>query len=246
MSTPRPASPAPPLDGLAAFNALDRAGAEAELLTCCASTAFARRVAGLRPYPDLDRLAGTAEAVVRELDWPDVREALAAHPRIGEAPRAPEPPPGRPGPSGPGDATVPADATGPGDATDATGPTGPTGPADVAGPADPAGRAGSAGPTGRESAWSRQEQSGVGAAGPGILDRLAEGNRAYERRFGHVYLVCATGLSAAELLDRLTGRLGNDEGTERDVVRAELAAITRLRLAKLLAPVPAPPPGNAA
>jgi 2-oxo-4-hydroxy-4-carboxy-5-ureidoimidazoline decarboxylase len=87
---------------------------------------------------------------------------------------------------------------------------------------------------GRESAWSRQEQSGTGAAGREVLDLLAEGNRAYEERFGHVYLVCATGLSAEEMLSRLRERLGNDEEAERSVVRAELGRITRLRLAKLL------------
>ncbi|MEV4377665.1 2-oxo-4-hydroxy-4-carboxy-5-ureidoimidazoline decarboxylase [Streptosporangium sp. NPDC049644] len=91
-----------------------------------------------------------------------------------------------------------------------------------------------AGRSGREGAWSRREQSGVEAAGREVLDRLAEGNRAYERRFGHVYLICATGLSAEEMLARLTERLGNDEDTERNVVRAELAKITRLRLGKLL------------
>ncbi|NBE99342.1 2-oxo-4-hydroxy-4-carboxy-5-ureidoimidazoline decarboxylase [Nonomuraea sp. KC401] len=85
--------------------------------------------------------------------------------------------------------------------------------------------------TGTEAAWSRQEQSGVDDASRAAL---AEGNRAYEERFGHVYLVCATGLSGAELLARLTSRLRNDEESERDVVRAELAAITRLRLAKLI------------
>ncbi|WP_030910075.1 2-oxo-4-hydroxy-4-carboxy-5-ureidoimidazoline decarboxylase [Streptosporangium amethystogenes] len=90
------------------------------------------------------------------------------------------------------------------------------------------------GRSGREAAWSRREQSGVEAAGREVRDRLAEGNRAYERRFGHVYLICATGLSAEEMLARLTERLGNDEDTERDVVRAELAKITRLRLGKLL------------
>lgn len=74
----------------------------------------------------------------------------------------------------------------------------------------------------------------MGAAGREVLEELAEGNHAYEERFGHVYLVCATGLSAEEMLARLRGRLGNDEETERDVVRAELAKITRLRLTKLL------------
>ncbi|NUP00085.1 MAG: OHCU decarboxylase, partial [Nonomuraea sp.] len=76
-----------------------------------------------------------------------------------------------------------------------------------------------------------QEQSGVP---DDLRAALAAGNRAYEQRFGHVYLVCATGLSGSELLARLRTRLGNDEETERDVVRDELAKITRLRLGKLV------------
>ncbi|GAA0940572.1 2-oxo-4-hydroxy-4-carboxy-5-ureidoimidazoline decarboxylase [Pseudonocardia zijingensis] len=80
---------------------------------------------------------------------------------------------------------------------------------------------------------SRREQSGVAGADAEVLDALAEGNRAYEERFGHVYLVCATGRSAQELLDVLRARLGNDAATERAVALAELAAINRLRIARL-------------
>ncbi|MEV1241242.1 2-oxo-4-hydroxy-4-carboxy-5-ureidoimidazoline decarboxylase [Nonomuraea sp. NPDC049750] len=154
------------LTGLAGFNA--REDIEAELLACCASRAFARSVATRRPYSDPDRLAAAADAAVRDLAWPDVLEALSAHPRIGE--RA-------------------------------------------------------------ESAWSRQEQSGVE---DDTRAELAEGNRAYEDRFGHVYLICATGLTGAEMLARLRERLLHDEETERATVRDELAKITRLRLVKLL------------
>src|SRR6185437_1616997 len=63
---------------------------------------------------------------------------------------------------------------------------------------------------------------------------LAEANAAYEQRFGQVYLVCATGKSAEELLAICRSRLGNDPATERSVVLAELAKISRLRLGKLL------------
>jgi 2-oxo-4-hydroxy-4-carboxy-5-ureidoimidazoline decarboxylase len=80
---------------------------------------------------------------------------------------------------------------------------------------------------------SRREQSGVAGADPAVLAALADGNRAYEERFGHVYLVCATGRSAQELLDILRARLGNDPATERAVALAELAAINRLRIARL-------------
>src|SRR5690606_21678800 len=72
--------------GLAAFNACDREDAEKELLSCCASRAFAGAVAAGRPYPDLDRLADAAGRAVQELSWAEVLEALGAHPRIGERP----------------------------------------------------------------------------------------------------------------------------------------------------------------
>ncbi|MEV1178335.1 2-oxo-4-hydroxy-4-carboxy-5-ureidoimidazoline decarboxylase [Nonomuraea sp. NPDC049784] len=84
---------------------------------------------------------------------------------------------------------------------------------------------------GREASWSRQEQSGVEDE---VRQALAEGNKVYEDRFGHVYLVCATGLTGAQMLARLRERLRNDEASERAVVRGELAAITRLRLGKLM------------
>ncbi len=63
---------------------------------------------------------------------------------------------------------------------------------------------------------------------------LAEGNRAYEVKFGYVYLVCASGRSAPELLDILTERLSNDPDSERRVMRSELGKINRLRLERLL------------
>jgi 2-oxo-4-hydroxy-4-carboxy-5-ureidoimidazoline decarboxylase len=80
---------------------------------------------------------------------------------------------------------------------------------------------------------SRREQSGVAGADAGVLAALADGNRAYQQRFGHVYLVCATGRSAEELLAVLRARLGNDPATERAVALGELAAINRLRIARL-------------
>jgi 2-oxo-4-hydroxy-4-carboxy-5-ureidoimidazoline decarboxylase len=83
-------------------------------------------------------------------------------------------------------------------------------------------------------AYSRQEQSGVADADAELRARLAAANAAYEERFGHVYLVCATGRSAAELLTVCQTRLGNDAATERAVVLDELAKINRLRLRKLL------------
>ncbi|MEV4894820.1 2-oxo-4-hydroxy-4-carboxy-5-ureidoimidazoline decarboxylase [Nonomuraea sp. NPDC055795] len=156
------------VSGLADFNALGPADAERELMACCASPAFARTVAALRPHRDLAQLTATADTAVRALEWPEVLEALGAHPRIGER---------------------------------------------------------------TTEKWSRQEQAGVG---DDVLAELARGNRDYEDRFGHVYLICATGLSGRQMLDRLNERLLNDEEAERRVVRDELAKITRLRMAKLV------------
>jgi 2-oxo-4-hydroxy-4-carboxy-5-ureidoimidazoline decarboxylase len=78
------------------------------------------------------------------------------------------------------------------------------------------------------------EQAGVLAADQATIQALAEGNEEYERRFGHIYLVCATGRDAADLLALLRERLGNDPETEWGVVRRELGKINRIRLTRLL------------
>lgn len=85
--------------------------------------------------------------------------------------------------------------------------------------------------TGRSAAWSAAEQSAAADGDPG---ELAAANEEYRRRFGHVFLVCADGLGAGEVLAALRERLDNDPATERAVVRRELAAIARLRLGRLL------------
>jgi allantoicase len=82
--------------------------------------------------------------------------------------------------------------------------------------------------------WSSQEQSGTSSAEEATLQALAEGNRTYEERFGHVFLICATGKSAAEMLEALRERLANDPDTEVQVAAEEQRQITRLRLDKLL------------
>jgi len=81
---------------------------------------------------------------------------------------------------------------------------------------------------------SAAEQSGAAAASDQVRHGLADGNLAYEQRFGHVFLICASGLSGQEMLTSLQARLGNDEETERTVVRAELLKITRLRMTRML------------
>ena len=84
-----------------------------------------------------------------------------------------------------------------------------------------------------EAAWSRQEQSGV-ATTTDVQQALADGNRAYEERFGRVFLVCATGLGAQEVLANLRERLDHDDPTEDAVVADELRKIALLRLERVL------------
>jgi len=159
--------------GLAAFNALPAERARDLLLGCCHAGRWAAAVTAGRPYRALDALLARAGG---ELTDVDVTEALAGHPRIGQAPAA------------------------------------------------------------GQSAWSQREQAGVGGAGETVLAELAAGNRAYEERFGHIYLVCASGRSAGELLGILNNRLRNGPDAERDVVRSELRKINNQRLTRLIGP----------
>lgn len=84
------------------------------------------------------------------------------------------------------------------------------------------------------SQWSGGEQSSVGASAFSVQERLAEANRVYEDRFGHIYIVCATGRTAEEMLDIALTRLNNDPDTEIRVAAEEQRRITQLRLRKLL------------
>jgi 2-oxo-4-hydroxy-4-carboxy-5-ureidoimidazoline decarboxylase len=154
------------------FNGLAPDEAEAQLRQCCASAAWTRPVAAGRPYPDRAALLAAADAAFDRLTWPDIAEALAGHPKIGER---------------------------------------------------------------TSNSWSRAEQSSVDTAGGQTLAALAEGNRSYERKFGHVFLIRASGRSADEMLAELRKRLDNDEPDERLVVAGELRAITRIRLERLFA-----------
>ena len=91
-----------------------------------------------------------------------------------------------------------------------------------------------AGQTAREQGWSRGEQAGMDAAAEATRAALAELNRRYEERFGHIYLVYASGRTADELLAILEQRLQNPPEREILVAAEEQAKITRLRLRKLL------------
>lgn len=97
----------------------------------------------------------------------------------------------------------------------------------VASPAStPAGAAG--------TAWSAQEQSGMGAAGQPLRDKMVALNEQYEQKFGFIYLVNATGKSAEELLQKLEQRLPNAREVELPIAANELKQIMRIRLEKLI------------
>jgi allantoicase len=145
--------------------------AESELLSCCGSQAWARRMKESQPFLSAEQMFEAAARIWSELAPSDWLQAFAAHPRIGES------------------------------------------------SADPR---------------AAREQSGVTGAPPDVLTRLAAANRAYEQRFGHIYIVCASGKTAAEMLAILESRLSNDAATELRVAAGQQSQITRLRLQKLL------------
>jgi 2-oxo-4-hydroxy-4-carboxy-5-ureidoimidazoline decarboxylase len=153
---------------LASFNAAPEQQAVAAMLACCASRRFAAAMATGRPYASQAAALAAVETVFESLTWPDVLEAMDAHPRIGA----------------------------------------------------------------RVTGQSAVEQSRVADDSRAAL---AAGNVAYGERFGHVFLICATGLSGAEMLAALDQRLKNDEISERVVATTELRKITVLRVRKALA-----------
>ena len=82
--------------------------------------------------------------------------------------------------------------------------------------------------------WASGEQSGVSTASQQTIEALAEGNRKYEDKFGYIFIVCATGKTAEEMLEILTSRLSNDPKDEIEIAADEQNKITKLRLEKLL------------
>ncbi len=157
------------------LNALLPAQADAELLRCCGSTEWARRLTAHRPFADPSTMMTVADEIWRGLSQHDWLEAFAAHPRIGERKAA-------------------------------------------------------------TSSWAMQEQASTATAARDTLAALQEGNRAYEDRFGYLYIVCATGKSSEEMLELLRQRLGNPHDVELEVAAEEQRKITALRLEKLLDP----------
>jgi OHCU decarboxylase len=82
--------------------------------------------------------------------------------------------------------------------------------------------------------WSGQEQAGVATVSRETVDSLATLNRAYEQKFGLIFIICATGKTSAEILSALRERLEHDTADELPIAAAEQNKITALRLNKLL------------
>lgn len=82
-------------------------------------------------------------------------------------------------------------------------------------------------------ATSSREQRGMAGASEALKAEMLELNLAYQEKFGHVFLICATGRTAKEMRDALRHRIGNDPQQERRIVRQELAKINRIRLTRL-------------
>lgn len=142
-----------------------------ELLACCGSAEWVRRMLAARPFAIWERLERSAETIWRGLPSEAWLEAFAAHARIGEK---------------------------------------------------------------AASRWSQQEQSGAAGAPRETIEALAGANRAYEERFGHIFLLCATGKSAEEMLAIMRERMQNDPETEMRIASDEQLKITMLRLMKLV------------
>lgn len=89
-------------------------------------------------------------------------------------------------------------------------------------------------PSTKSVEWSAQEQRNVGDAEDAVKDVLADANREYERRFNRIFIVCATGKSAPEILEILRRRLKNDAETELHEAAEQQRQITEIRLRKWL------------
>ncbi len=82
--------------------------------------------------------------------------------------------------------------------------------------------------------WASAEQSGVNTASEQTIRALAKANEEYEKKFGYIFIVCATGKSAEEMLGMLESRLLNSLDDEIEIAADEQNKITKLRLEKLL------------
>jgi OHCU decarboxylase len=166
---------------LARWNTLPMEEAVAQIISCCGSRAWARRMAAHRPFHDEAALVTVSDDIWRSLSPSDWMEAFRSHPRIGESV-----------------------SEGSSEEISAT--------------------------------WAKHEQRTISEAQSITKTALAQGNRAYEKKFGHIFIICATGKSAPEMLDSLTRRLENDSETELSEAAEQQRQITQLRLRKWLHP----------
>ncbi|TPQ19508.1 2-oxo-4-hydroxy-4-carboxy-5-ureidoimidazoline decarboxylase [Streptomyces sporangiiformans] len=81
---------------------------------------------------------------------------------------------------------------------------------------------------------SAREQRGMAGASEELKAEMLELNLAYQDRFGHVFLICATGRTGEQMRDAIKERIGNSPEREREIVRTELGKINRIRLARLV------------
>ncbi|MFJ3703287.1 MULTISPECIES: 2-oxo-4-hydroxy-4-carboxy-5-ureidoimidazoline decarboxylase [Streptomyces] len=81
---------------------------------------------------------------------------------------------------------------------------------------------------------SAREQRGMAGASEGLKAQMLELNLAYQERFGHVFLICATGATGEQMRDAVKARIGNSPEQEREIVRTELGKINRIRLTRLV------------
>lgn len=93
----------------------------------------------------------------------------------------------------------------------------------------------------REESLASVEQSGVAGADDAVLHELAQGNTDYEKRFGYIFIVCATGKTAEQMLEILKTRINNDPQQELKIAADEQRKITQIRLEKLCQEVPSQP-----
>jgi 2-oxo-4-hydroxy-4-carboxy-5-ureidoimidazoline decarboxylase len=166
-------------DVLSRWNSIPEREAIEEILSCCGSLAWAKRLAGRRPIKDESSLIAASDEIWNHLESQDWMEAFSKHPRIGER-------------------TMPSAASS------------------------------------QSASWSVQEQRSAAHADEAAKLALAEANRDYEQRFGRVFIVCATGKSADEMLAILRRRMSNDEVTEFREAAEEQRKIANLRLKKWL------------
>ena len=161
------------------LNTLNKQHLIEELMKCCGSSSWVKKMLPFIPADDMIELLEDAEEQWWQCNEEDWKEAFSHHPKIGDI-----------------------DSLKKKFASTAT--------------------------------WASGEQSGVAVASEETIQALAEGNRLYEEKFGYIFIVCATGKSADEMLEILQSRLKNKPEEEIQIAADEQNKITKLRIEKLL------------